>query len=185
MSADQLDVSTPDELDGAASTTRTRPRRRIDRGLLIASMAIAAGLVLVGFGILVSVTGDEASNLPDEIESVVPVTDAVQVLSQSNVVVDLQSGFTGVLIIDGVELPTIDLFEVDQAAELDLEPGRQVSLPPATVYEGGNATLTYTPSEGAPIEEFASGRHEVQVIFWPVEESRATASSFTWVFNVV
>jgi hypothetical protein len=197
MNADQLDVTPHDETDrgetdrdgdaatGVAPTAGRRPRRRIDRGLLIASMVIAAGLVLVGFGIIVSVTGDEASNLPDEIESVVPVTDAVQVLSQSNVVVDLQTGYTGVLIIDGVELATIDLFEVDEAAELDLEPGRQVSLPPATVYEGGNATLTFTPSEGAPIEEFTSGRHEVQVVFWPVEEGRSSASSYTWVFNVV
>jgi hypothetical protein len=195
MSADQLDVTPHDEtdhhdrdagaVDGAASPVGRRPRRRIDRGLLIASMVIAAGLVMVGFGVVVSVTGDEASNLPEEIESVVPVTDAVQVLSQSNVVVDLQSGYTGVLIIDGVELATIDLFEVDQAAELDLEPGRQVSLPPATVYEAGNATLTFTPSESAPIEEFTSGRHEVQVVFWPVEEGRSAASSYTWVFNVV
>ncbi len=162
-----------------------RGRRRIDRGLLIASIAISIGLVLVGFGVVVSVTGDEAANLPDEIESVVPVPDAVQALSQTNVVVDLQSGFTGELIIDGVTIPTIDLFEVDRAAELDLEPGRQVSLPPATVYEAGNATLTYTPSDGAPIESFESGRHEVRVVFWPIEEGRSSASSFTWTFNVV
>jgi hypothetical protein len=185
MSADQLDVPAGDEIDRGGADAPQRPRRRIDRGVLIASMAIAAGLVIAGFGVIVSVTGDDATNLPDEIESVIPVTDAVQVLSQSNVVVDLQSGFTGVLVIDGVELPTIDLFDVDQAAELDLEPGRQVSLPPATVFESGNSTLTFTPSDGAPVEEFASGRHEIQVIFWPVEESRASASSYTWSFNVV
>jgi hypothetical protein len=168
-----------------AGGRRRRSRRPIDTGLLIASVAIAIGFVLIGWGVVVSVTGDEATNLPDEIESIAPVPDAVQVLSQSNVVVDFVTGYTGVLIIDGVELETVDLFDVAQVADIEVEPGRQVSLPPVTVYEAGNATLTYTPSDDAPVEPFESGLHRVQVLFWPVEEGRESASSYTWTFNVV
>jgi hypothetical protein len=166
----------------ATSPRRRRPRRRIDRGLLLASAGIAVGLVLIGLGVLVSVTGDEATKLPDEIESIAPVPDAVQVLSQTSVFVDLITAYTGVLVIDGVEIETIDLGEIDSS---EVEPGQQVDIPPATVYEPGNATLSYTPSEGAPIETFETGLHRVQVIFWPIEEGRARAGLYSWTFNVV
>jgi hypothetical protein len=159
-----------------------RRRRRIDRGLLLASAGIAVGIVLVGLGLIVSVTGDEATNLPDEVEEIAPVPDAVQVLSQTSVFVDLLTDYTGVLVIDGVEIETIDLSEIDSSA---VEPGQQVDIPPATVYEPGNATLTYIPSEGAPIETFETGLHHVQVIYWRVEQGRSRAGLYAWTFNVI
>ena len=169
-------------LPSATSPEGGRRRRRIDRGLLLASAGIAVGLVLIGLGVIVSVTGDEATKLPDEIESIAPVPDAVQVLSQSSVFVDLLSGYTGVLIIDDVEIDTIDLGEIDSSG---VEPGQQIDIPPVTVYEPGNATLTYTPSEGAPIETFATGLHRTQVIYWRIEEGRSQARLYTWTFNVI
>ncbi len=114
--------------------------RRLDLKLLAASLVIAVGVVLVVFAVARSVTGDEASNLPDAIESVSPATDAVQVLQQSQVVVDLAEGYEGRLIIDDLALPTIRL---DELASVDVAPGEQVEVPPGVVFEPGNGTLTF------------------------------------------
>lgn len=175
---------TSEVTDGAPEARRGRWRPR-DRGLFVASLAIAAGLLIVGYGVIVSVTGDEATDLPDEIESISPVPDAVQTLSQSNVVVDLVDLHEGVLVIDGVEIETVNLGELEGVGAVEVEPGRQVELPPVTVYDPGNATLTYTPTEGGPIDEFETGLHRVQVLYWRADQGRQRASSYTWTFNVV
>jgi hypothetical protein len=171
--------------DGAGDGVPARPsrRRRIDKGLLAVSVAIAVGLVLMGRGLLAGVTGDERANLPDRIEAVEPVPEAIQVLAQTNVFVDLTSGYTGVLVIDGIEIPTVDVGEI--AGQAGFEPGQQIDLPPVTIYEPGNATLTFTPSDDALISEFTPGQHQAQVLYWRPEDGRGKARSYTWAFTVV
>lgn len=168
-----------DERDEHSAPPAPARRRRVDRPLLAVCAVLAIGLVLVIRGVLVGVTGDDRVPLPEAVESVMPVPDAVQALSQTNVFVDLAANHTGVLQIDGIEIPTVNV------AELQAGPGEQVDLPPVTIFEAGNATLTFTPSEEAPIEEFASGRHEVRLVYWRIDEGRERAKSFTWTFNVV
>ena len=46
--------------------------QRLDRKLLLASLAIAVGVVLIAIGLLRSVSGDEVTQLPDAIESITP-----------------------------------------------------------------------------------------------------------------
>jgi hypothetical protein len=168
----------------AAQPVRTRRwRRRPDKQLIIVSLVVAVGLVLVARGIAVGITGDERSNLPDQVEEVDPVPEAVQVLSQTRVFVDLIAGYTGVIVVDGTEIPTVDVG--DLAVEQNLQPGQQIDLPPETIYEPGNATLTFTPGDGALITELTSGLHKAQVIFWKVDEGRQRPRSYTWTFTVV
>lgn len=146
------------------------------------SLVVAIGLMLVIRGVLVGVTGDERSDLPAEIERVDPVPDAVRVLAQTSVFVDLASGYTGRLVIDGHEIRTIG---IDEIGNDQVEPGEQIALPPATIYEPGNATLTFTPTAGAPIEEFGEGLHDATVVFWPIEDGPARSRSYSWTFNTV
>jgi hypothetical protein len=171
----------------STSETRVEPTRgsrwqRLDKTLLLVSLVVAIGLMLVIRGILVGVTGEDRSNLPAEIERIEPVPNAVRVLAQTSVFVDLAEGYTGRFVIDGEEIETVS---IDQLGNADIQPGEQVSLPPATIYEPGNATLTFTPSAGAPIEEFGEGLHEATVIFWRIEDGEARSRSFTWTFNTV
>jgi hypothetical protein len=149
--------------------------------LLACSLVIAGGLVMVILGFQSSVTGRKALALPPTIENIDPVRGAVGVPAQTEVFVDLLAGYRGVLIIDGIELKTVDQSELGSANQV---PGQQVSLPPATIYEAGNATLTFVPSKGAPIQSFSQGTHTATVIFWKVLESRLRSQSYTWTFSV-
>ncbi|MDP9464183.1 MAG: hypothetical protein M3P52_06135, partial [Actinomycetota bacterium] len=132
-------------------------------------------------GFMSSVTGREALALPSTIEDIDPVRGAVRVPAQTEVFVDLLPGYTGVLIIDDVELETVDRSDLGTSQPV---PGQQVSLPATTIYEKGNATLTFVPSEGAAIESFSQGTHTAKVVFWKVLESRDRAQSYTWTFSV-
>lgn len=145
-------------------------------------MAIAFGVVVVAYGFSNGVTGGGERNFPEAVESVTPVPNAVQVLAQSNVIVDLKSGFTGILVINGVELETVNL---DEIGSLTVEPGQQIDLPPVTVFEPGNATLTFLPRRGASIERFSTGVQEVTVIYWPIIEGPQRADRYSWTFNVL
>ncbi len=171
----------PDAASEAEAPAPPR-RRRVDTGLLALSLLSAVGVVLVARGVAVSITGDDRANLPDTIESVEPVPEAVQVLNQTNVFVDLVAGYTGVLVIDGFELETIN---IDDVVSADAEPGTQVDLPDTTVFEPGNATLSFAPNDNSPVTGFDTGLHEAQVIYWKVAEGRQRARSYTWTFNVV
>lgn len=176
------EVDAPVEPPADASPAATRRRRRLDSTILIVSLVVGLGITLVLRGLFIGVTGDERANLPDSIEEVLPVPDAEQALSQTNVFVDLAGGYTGVLIVDGVEIPTVNIDELSDDA---VEPGEQVSIPPVTVYEPGNATLTFTPGSDAPITEFVDGEHRVTVLYWPLDEGRRRARTYSWTFNVV
>lgn len=161
----------------------TRRRRPIDVKLLLASLGIAIGAVLIGYALLTAETGSDVDDLPDAIERIEPVNRATQVFAGSQVVVDLESGFTGRLTIDGQAIETVP---ADDIVPEDPDPGAQVSIPTGiAVFDLGNATLTYTPGEGAPVESFEDGQHTVRVEYWRIEEGPGRAAVFTWTFDAV
>jgi hypothetical protein len=156
------------------------------RRLLVCSLVIAGGIVMVILGFMSSVTGRKALALPPTIENIDPVRGAVRVPSQTEVFVDLLAGYTGVLVIDGVELVTVDPNDPnDPNRPAAVAPGQQVNLPATTIYERGNATLTFVPTKGAKIESFTQGTHTATVIFWKIiGGSRQRSSTYTWTFSV-
>jgi hypothetical protein len=170
--------------DGLAGRPAEAPRRRrFDPKLALASLAIACGLALIGWGLLRSVTGDDVTKLPDAIESISPVPDAVQVPAQTEVVVDMEAGYEGTLQIDGVEFETVD---ISQLVDGNVETGAQVDVPTGVVvYDPGNATLRFTPAEGTAIERFGPGNHDVRVTYWPIETGPGRARDYIWTFHVV
>ncbi len=184
---DDIVPATTDDIAAPADseTPKERPKRRFDRGLLIASLVIACGLVLVIFGLTTALTGNDGIDRPEEIESVQPVENAVQVLQQERVVVDLQPGYEARLVIDGIELPTTVIGQSDVDPFDQALPGQQVDLPTTAVFDPGNAVISFQPVEGAAIESFTEGLHEARVIFWRIEDGPEQALSYRWEFNVI
>ena len=184
---DDLVPTTDDGLDpdAAADAPTERPKRRVDRGLLIASLVIAVGLILVVFALTTALTGNDGIERPEAIESIQPVENAVQVLQQERVVVDLLAGYEARLIVDGLELPTTVIGQADVDPFEQPAPGQQVDLPTTAVFDPGNAVISFQPVEGALIESFTQGIHEVRVIFWRIEDGPDQALSYLWEFNVI
>jgi hypothetical protein len=154
--------------------------RKVDKRLAICSLLIAIGLLVVVVGVFRGITGKAAENLPKAIEEVQPSVGATNVPNQSRIFVDLVAGYTGQLTVDGVVLETIS---EDQLR--DVQPGQQAAQPLTTVFAEGNATLTFQPVKGAPIESLSEGQHEVVVTYWPIVEGADSSRSFPWKFTVV
>lgn len=185
---DSTDVDAVDESHGEMPpevAETARPRRRFDRGLFFASFAIAVGVLFVIFGVTTAMTGDDGIDRPAAIESVQPVENAVQVLRQERIVVDLQSGYEARLVVDGVELPTTTIGQADVDPQQVPKPGEQIDLPTTAIFDPGNAVISFQPVEGALVETFTEGIHDVEVIFWKIEDGPEQALSYRWKFDVV
>jgi hypothetical protein len=155
--------------------------RRPQWPLLLASLVIAMCLVAMAYAAASALTGRDALHLPATIEQIDPLPAAQGVPSQTSVFVDLQAGFEGVLVVDGLELKTVNIEDLQDVTN---KPGAQITLPATTIYEPGNATLTFDPSPGAAIEDFSQGEHVITVIYWKTIEGRNAARTFTWTFTV-
>lgn len=142
---------------------------------------IGGGILLIIWGLATAVTGDEANDYPAYVESVSPIPNAEQTPRQTQIVIDLATGYQGTLTIDDTEIPVVSQAQLNASAK----PGQQVDLPPAAIYEAGNATIRFTPSDESAIESFTPGRHTVQIIYWKTEEGRDKARSFSWDFEVI
>ena len=156
--------------------------RRPNYPLLAASLVIALCVVAIGYGVSSSVTGTSRLHLPTTIERIEPIPGAggAGIPEQTTILVDLLAGYTGVLVVDGLELQTVSRSELRDKAK----PGQQVVLPPTAIYDDGNATLSFTPGPGALITKFAQGQHVVQVIYWKVTEDRSRSHAYSWTFSV-
>lgn len=162
---------------------QTPRKRRLDPKTAVASVVIAAFVVLIVVGFSAAVTGRDAMRLPEAIQSIDP-GDGDRVLRQTRVFVDLVTGYEAVLIVNGIEIPTVRIDELSAADGTAPLPGEQVVLPPVAIYDPGNATIVFQPAPGAPVESLSQGIHEATVIYWRVDESRERARQFSWSFRV-
>ena len=159
-----------------------KTRKKLNKSALFASFGVSVGLIFIIFGLNAATTGREALNLPEEIENMSPANNE-KVLRQSEIRIDFVDGYQGSLIIDGIEIPTTRLDEL-QTSGRQPKPGEQVDLPPTAIFDPGNFTLSFLPQDGAPVEKLEQGTHTARVFFWKITESRDTAQSYSWEFSV-
>lgn len=123
-------------------------------------ISVVAAVAIVGIGLGFSMTSKPKPIEREGIESVSPLPGDLD-LRQVQVGVDLAAGYTGVLFLDGVEIPEDDLQRV---AALN--------------------TITLRPQEGSPYKQLSPGPHRAAVEYWPIIEGRSRAEVYRWNFNL-
>lgn len=100
--------------------------------------------------------------LGEIVEQLYPPRDS-EALQQVQVGVDLGPRYTGILVVDGVEVPDSQLVRVD-----------------------GVNQVFFSPGDGQVVDEWAPGRNCVRAIVWPVVEGRGGEGtrSIDWCFEV-
>jgi hypothetical protein len=138
-----------------------RSRRLVFPGLRT-TLLILAGVVAVNLmiaAIILAGDTDQGPALPAEIERLLPARNSV-IRPQEDVGADLQDDHTGVLFVDGVEIP------LDQ---LRITPGL--------------GQVSFRPGSGKEIERLAPGPHSATIEYWRQDLSRDQGRSFTWQFT--
>lgn len=120
---------------------------------------LAVAAVLFAVAVFISVNNPSGTDLPVAIQSVAPER-ASNVLSQSDVVVDLAVGYTAELEINGIVIPEDQLFRVEALNQ-----------------------LSYQPGIGKIVERLRPDQNCVRVIYWLIATGEDDSSSYTWCFD--
>ena len=131
-------------------------------GKLGVAALIALAIALLISGVNGNRSTPEAAALPPGVEQVGPASLATNVPGQSTVFADLAFGNTGVLVVQGREIP------LDQ---LD--------------YVRATGMLSFTPGDDKEFKRLPGDVVRVVAIFWPEQGDRATdAREYAWSFKV-
>jgi hypothetical protein len=134
-----------------------------DTGFMV-RMGIMFALFALGIALLVLATradSDAVPALPEQVQQVYPAPNAIAD-PDTQISVDLNDTFMGVLQFDGVEIPEDQLTRVVELG-----------------------TVSFDPGEGLEFSEFDAGQHTATVVYWSQTKSRETdARSFSWRFRV-
>jgi hypothetical protein len=136
--------------------------RRLVIGLVIAG---SLGVIFYGCSKIEhdDGTNDIAVTDSSPAEQLIPPRNS-EILRQEAVGIDLKAGWTGVLQVNGVEIPE-DQVDDDALAS--------------------TGVLTYTVGDDKAVERFIAGENCVTAIVWRVEDTRDEAAApITWCFNV-
>jgi hypothetical protein len=149
-------MALPANPDRAASDRRFR--LLVGLGLAVAAAAMTAAVLATQTD---EDTPPTASGKRTVVEHLIPLNGA-EVLRQSELGVDLASGYSGTLVINDVEIPKVQLREVPELNQ-----------------------VFFTPGEGKVIEELPAGRTCVVAIAWRTASGRGVDDErTTWCFDV-
>jgi hypothetical protein len=128
------------------------------------AIVVAAVLVVANLGLLLLDAADTEPvrhrGLPTAVEGVTPGPGEL-IRLQDTIVVDLRDNLTGVLLLDGAEVPEDQLDRVVPLGQLSFRPG---------------------PSKD--LLQFEPGEHTAVVLYWPQGKARpATPASYSWRFR--
>jgi hypothetical protein len=129
-----------------------------------AAIVVAALLVVVNLAMIMVHDSDTSlggrAPLPEALETISPERGALTSL-QDTITVDLRDDLTGVLVVDGFEIPEDQLDRVV-----------------------GLGIVSFRPKAGKEITKLAAGENSVLVYYWSVTKPRPQHPSvFSWTFR--
>jgi hypothetical protein len=130
--------------------------------IVIGTLAVVISLAAVGLHRSDTDTRNERVGFPTAVEDVTPRPGEL-IRQQDTVTADLRDGLTGVLLIDGAEVP-LDQLEI-------VKPLSQIS---------------FRPGPGKDLTKFEPGSHTATVLYWVGTQLQRPkkVSSYSWPFRV-
>jgi len=142
-----------------ADRRAARPRRNPVRVLIVVGGLLLAANIWIIAGI--SQRTNTEGTLPNTIEELIPKPGDL-VSPQSTIGVNLRDDLTGLLELDGTEIP---LDEVVNQTTVGI--------------------IEFTPGPDKELTKFSPGTHRITVVYWPRSSTRAKGStSYSWQFKV-
>ncbi len=120
---------------------------------------LAAAAALFAVAVVVYQGNPRTTDLPVAIQAIAPEPGS-NVLSQSDVVVDLAVGYTAEIDINGVPIPEEQLFRIDALNQ-----------------------LSYEPREGKVVPRLRADQNCVRVFYWLIAQGPENPTSYTWCFD--
>jgi len=135
--------------------------REVDaNGDVIAESGNPCEVVLSGEDVDAPACDPSEDNLGEIVEQLFPAADS-EALQQVQVGIDLGNLYTGVLVVDGVEVPPDQLVRQDALNQ-----------------------VFFSPGDGQVVEQWEPGRNCVRAIVWPIAEGRDESRTVDWCFEV-
>jgi hypothetical protein len=152
--------SSPPQLRAVAGRSRPPLARHPWRWVIVLGVV----LLVLNLGIVVlseSDTSPEGRTFPNAIDTVSPRPGEL-IRPQDTITADLRSDLTGVLVIDGAEVPED---QTERVAPLGL--------------------LSFRPGPDQDLERFEPGTHTAAVRYWPQGKPRPESpAAYSWTFRV-
>ena len=153
-----------------------RPRSRKDKILdKLPIVLIVGGLAGFIFAFTLSSGGDEAANRDPAIEELFPA-EGSEVLRQTQIGIDLQSGYDAQLYINDIPIP-LDEVNIRRS---DDDPGESLPSPDQV---NSLSRFLYQPAPNKTIEVLPADRNCVLAEYWPLDDP-ANIKSVRWCFTV-
>jgi len=128
------------------------------RRLIVVSM-LAAAAALFAIAVLVYQGNPGSSDLPVAIQAIGPEPGS-NVLSQTDVFVDLAVGYTADLEVNGIMIPEEQLFRIEALNQ-----------------------LTYEPREGKIVPQLLPDQNCVRVFYWLIAQGPVDTTTYDWCFD--
>lgn len=120
---------------------------------------IAAAAALFAVAVLVDRSNPGSASLPTAIQAIAPEAGS-NVLSQTDVLVDLAVGYTAEIDINGFTIPESQLFRVT-----------------------GLNSLSYEPRPGKVVPSLRADQNCVTVNYWLIAQGPESSQTYTWCFD--